>query len=149
MGSSFAQNALYMFPGGDTREVSTVVNDDGTYGYVYNGANDKVFYTGKDEYGSDQNIYISVKKVQCKKSDEGEGYLIGTVVNKAAEGTSDEEPEMLRFPNDCGLVEGENLIGVLYAREYGEPNFGSESNEFVLLTPKKLNLDRCKVGQHA
>ena len=141
-----SRESLYMFPGGDTREVSTVVNDDGTYGYVYNGANDKVFYTGKDEYGSDQNIYISVKKVQCKKSDEGEGYLIGTVVNKAAEGTSDEEPEMLRFPNDCGLVEGENLIGVLYAREYGEPNFGSESNEFVLLTPKKLNLDRCKVG---
>ena len=144
-----SRESLYMFPGGDAREVSTVVNDDGTYGYVYNGvydgASDKVFYTGKDEYGNNQNVYISVKKVQCKKSDEDEGSLIGIVVNKAADGTSDEEPEMLRFPNDCGLVEGENLIGVLYEREYGEPNFGSESNEFVLLTPKKLNLERCTV----
>lgn len=140
------RKSLYLYPGGGDRQVLTVVNKDKTYGYAYNAKkySDKVFFTAEDQDGDDHDnlIYMSVKKVQCEKADEG---FIGTVVKDAAGDSNAEEPELLHFPDNCGITVGENYIGVLYERTDGEPDFNTESKEFVLLAPKTLDLTACTI----
>lgn len=149
------RKSLRLYPGKNVKDeqVLIAVNDDGnSYGYVYNGENNSVFYTGIDEYGSDRDAYISIKKVKCEKNDEDR--IIGTVVENTFESSSSvvggeadtaddksNQPERFLFPEQCALEAGKDYyIGIL-----DEVNDDGES-QYILLDSKKLDLERCTVG---
>ena len=149
------RKSLRLYPGKNVKDeqVLIAVNDDGnSYGYVYNGENNSVFYTGIDEDGNDRDAYISIKKVKCEKNDEDR--IIGTVVENTFESSSSvvggeadtaddksNQPERFLFPEQCALEAGKDYyIGIL-----DEVNDDGES-QYILLDSKKLDLERCTVG---
>lgn len=150
-----SRKSLRLYPGKSVndQQVLIAVNDnDNSYGYVYNGENNKVFYTGKDQYNDEQEVNISIKKIKCETNDESR--IIGTVVENTFEnsssvvdsegGTVDEksnQPERFLFPESCGLEAGKDYyIGIL-----DETNNDGDS-QYILLDSKKLDLKRCTVG---
>ena len=143
---------LYPEKSVNDQQVLIAVNDDKSYGYVYNGENEKVFYTGKNQYDDEQNVNISIKKIKCEKNDESR--IIGTVVENTFENSSSvvgsegdtvdnkiNQSERFLFPENCGLEAGRDYyIGIL-----DEKNDNGDS-QYILLDSKKLDLKRCTVG---
>lgn len=149
-----SRKSLRLYPGKSVndQQVLIAVNGDKSYGYVYNGENEKVFYTGKDQYDNEQDVNISIKKIKCEKNDEGR--IVGTVIENTFENNSSVvdskgdtvdnksiQSERFLFPEDCGLEAGKDYyIGIL-----DETNDNGDS-QYILLDSKKLNLERCTVG---
>lgn len=149
-----SRKSLRLYPGKSVndQQVLIAVNDNKSYGYVYNGENAKVFYTGKDQYDGERNVNISIKKIKCETNDESR--IIGTVVENTFENSSSvvdseddtvdnksNQSERFLFPENCGLEAGKDYyIGVL-----DEANENGDS-QYILLDLKKLNLERCTVG---
>lgn len=149
-----SRKSLYLDPEKSVQDQCVLIadNGDGTYGYVYNGDNHTVFYTGKDQYQYNMNVNISVKQVKCEKNDEGR--IIGTVVEDISENGSSaasseggavdaqsDNSEKFLFPEDCGLeADRAYYIGIL-----DETN-DQGSIEYILLDSKNLVLEPCTVG---
>ena len=149
-----SRKSLRLYPGKSVndQQVLIAVNDDKSYGYVYNGENTKVFYTGKDQYDGERNVNISIKKIKCETNDESR--IVGTVVENTFENSSSvvgsegdtvdnkiNQSERFLFPENCGLEAGKDYyIGIL-----DEKNDNGDS-QYILLDSKKLDLERCTVG---
>lgn len=150
-----SRKSLRLYPGksvNDQQVLIAVNDDDNSYGYVYNGENNKVFYTGKDQYNDEQEVNISIKKIRCEKNDDDR--IVGTVVENTFENSSSvvdgesatvdnksNQPEKFLFPEVSGLEAGKDYyIGIL-----DETNNDGDS-QYILLDSKKLDLERCTVG---
>ena len=149
-GDYYERASLYLDPEKNVNDqcVLVAVNDNDTYGYVYNDANKNVFYIGTGY----ENVYMSVMKVKCEENDEGR--IIGTVVKDISEngssaasgegdavGAQSDNSERFLFPEDCGLeAGGEYYIGIL------DETDNQGDTQYIVLDSKKLDLKSCTVG---